>query len=205
MTAKDEATTRVLRAAATEFAELGFEGMSMRTLADKCEVSTTWLYYHFESKEALFKEACGHAIAETFRAVLQQLKAHAPTERRPEMIITAFFDEWVQDRTTLLLVQRDVISALLSPERWLTGSAYRHTLDLMKQLYVSYLGSEPDENFAFAFASLMYGYCSLMIIDERALSAAGTPVDAAQREQFVAQKRAALTRFARQMLGEPRA
>ena len=195
----DQLSSRVLGIAAREFAELGVEGVSMRVLADKCEVSTTWLYYHFTSKEALFKESCSHAIEETFRAVLRRLKAFEASERRPELIITAFFDEWVADRTTLLLVERDVISALLSPERWLTGSAYHNTLELMKRLYVSYLGSEPDEDFAFAFASFMYGFCSLMIIDERALSSGGTPT-AADHAAFVARKRESIARFAQQMI-----
>lgn len=203
MSTPDRLTARILQTAAAEFAELGFEGVSMRVLADKCAVSTTWLYYHFESKEALFNEACSHAIEQTFHAVLRRLKTADPGERRPDLILTAFFDEWVRDRTTLLLVQRDVISALLSPERWLTGSAYRNTLALMRQLYASYLGAEPDEDFAFAFASLMYGFCSMMIIDERALANGGEPSTEAHA-QFIAHKREALGRFGRQMMaGRP--
>ena len=203
MTQPDELTARVLSMAAREFAELGFEGVSMRVLADKCEVSTTWLYYHFTSKDALYKEACGHAIAETFRSVLRRLKQSDPAERRPDLIITAFFDVWASDRTTLLLVERDVISAMLSPARWLTGTAYRNTLDLMRQLYVSYLGTEPDEDFAFSFASLMYGFCSLMIIDERAHDAdARTAPDAEARSRYIADKRASLARFAQRLQRE---
>lgn len=198
MAQPDELSARVLTTAAREFAELGFEGVSMRVLADKCEVSTTWLYYHFASKDALYKEACSYAIAETFRAVLRRLNESSPADRRPDLIITAFFDVWMQDRTTLLLVERDVISAMLSPERWLTGSAYRNTLDLMRQLYTTYLGTEPDEDFAFAFASLMYGFCSLMIIDERAKSAGGSP-PSPDREAYVRTMRASLARFARRL------
>lgn len=201
MAQPDELTARVLTTAAREFAELGFEGVSMRVLADKCEVSTTWLYYHFTSKDALYKEACGYAIAETFRAVLRRLNTSSPADRRPDLIITAFFDVWAEDRTTLLLVERDVISAMLSPARWLTGSAYKNTLDLMRQLYASYLGSEPDEDFAFAFASLMYGFCSLMIIDERARHIDSNS-SAAERAVYVDNMRASLARFSRRLQRE---
>lgn len=189
--------TRTLRFAAIAFAEDGFEGMSMRTLADKCGVSTTWLYYHFGSKEALFQEACSLALEETFEAVQQRLKATATAVRSPDLVIGAFFDEWVVNKTTLLLVQRDVISAWLTPDRWLTSPQYRQTLRLMSQLYQNYFGKAPDEDFSFALAAFMYGFCSLMLIDQRNIDLDAMP--ASEREQYIARKRASMMRYCRQL------
>ncbi len=44
---------RILDTALEHFAERGFEGASMRDLAEAVGVSTAALYYHFENKDAL--------------------------------------------------------------------------------------------------------------------------------------------------------
>ena len=60
MTAEEraEATRRkILTAACEVIAELGFEGVRMRIVADRAEVSSGLLHYHFENRERLFLAA----------------------------------------------------------------------------------------------------------------------------------------------------
>ena len=49
---------KILDAARELFAELGYEGVSMRAIADKIEYSPTIIYQYFRDKEALVKELC---------------------------------------------------------------------------------------------------------------------------------------------------
>ena len=47
---------RILEAAETLFTEQGFNAVSIRDIAERCEVTNAALYYHFPSKAALFEE-----------------------------------------------------------------------------------------------------------------------------------------------------
>jgi len=52
----DEPISRILAAAETCFAHSGYDGASMREIAEAASVSKSLLHYHFESKEHLFTE-----------------------------------------------------------------------------------------------------------------------------------------------------
>jgi AcrR family transcriptional regulator len=49
----------ILDAARDLFVELGYEGVSMRKVAQRIDYSPTAIYLHFADKEALFHELCG--------------------------------------------------------------------------------------------------------------------------------------------------
>jgi AcrR family transcriptional regulator len=60
MTAEERAETtrrKILNAACEVIAELGFEGVRMRSVAARAEVSSALLHYHFENREKLFLAA----------------------------------------------------------------------------------------------------------------------------------------------------
>ncbi len=60
MTAEERAELtrrRILTAACEVIAELGFEGVRMRSVAARAEVSSALLHYHFENREKLFLAA----------------------------------------------------------------------------------------------------------------------------------------------------
>jgi AcrR family transcriptional regulator len=48
---------RILAAACEVIAEMGFEGVRMRNVAQRAEVSSALLHYHFENREKLFAAA----------------------------------------------------------------------------------------------------------------------------------------------------
>ena len=51
---------RILEAAEKLFTEQGFNAVSIRDIAERCEVTNAALYYHFQSKAALFEEVLEH-------------------------------------------------------------------------------------------------------------------------------------------------
>jgi AcrR family transcriptional regulator len=53
----------ILEAARDLFVELGYEGVSMRKVAQRIDYSPTAIYLHFVDKEALFHELCGRDFA----------------------------------------------------------------------------------------------------------------------------------------------
>ncbi|MFI1398719.1 TetR/AcrR family transcriptional regulator [Streptomyces sp. NPDC020681] len=60
-----ETRERILAAACEVIAEVGFEKIRMRMVAEHAGVSTALLHYHFETREKLFTEAMTHSFAQT--------------------------------------------------------------------------------------------------------------------------------------------
>jgi AcrR family transcriptional regulator len=67
---KLETRDLILEAARELFVSHGYEGVSMRKVADKIEYSPTAIYVHFADKEALFRELC-HRDFERLAQVFQ--------------------------------------------------------------------------------------------------------------------------------------
>jgi len=62
---------RILGVALRLFAERGFAGTSIRDIADELGVTKAALYYHFESKEAIFAELVDQPLASA-RAIMAE-------------------------------------------------------------------------------------------------------------------------------------
>lgn len=59
-----ESRSAIIQAALAEFAEMGFEGASMRRIGDRSGMHYTLITYHFRTKEALWKAVAEHFFAE---------------------------------------------------------------------------------------------------------------------------------------------
>src|SRR5580692_3211582 len=60
---KSETRDKILDAARELFVTEGYEGVSMRRVAEKIEYSPTAIYVHFADKNELFHELCGQDFA----------------------------------------------------------------------------------------------------------------------------------------------
>lgn len=72
-----ETREKVLKAAAAEFAEHGFQGASTRSVADKAGVQHALVIYHFKSKEGLWRtviSAMNERFATMYRSRLEGLR-----------------------------------------------------------------------------------------------------------------------------------
>src|SRR5215470_6694465 len=66
---KSETRDKILDAARELFISEGYEGVTMRRVAEKIEYSPTAIYVHFANKEELFMELCHsdfHQLAQQF-------------------------------------------------------------------------------------------------------------------------------------------
>jgi TetR/AcrR family transcriptional regulator len=59
-----ETKTSILNAAIAEFAERGFEGASIRGIADRLSLQHPLITYHYRSKDILWRAAAEHAFAQ---------------------------------------------------------------------------------------------------------------------------------------------
>lgn len=77
----------ILRLAIPLFAQSGFNGVSMRSVADTVGVTPAALYHHFRDKEQLYLETMSYAFADKIVAVRALLKAPADALGLLEMLI----------------------------------------------------------------------------------------------------------------------
>lgn len=87
----DDRRSTVLDSAIVSFARDGFRRTSMDAIAAAADISRPGLYFLFESKEALFREAAAHAVAEDLAAVAAILGDE--TQPLADRLLDAF-DRW---------------------------------------------------------------------------------------------------------------
>jgi len=79
---------RLLAAAALEFAARGFAGANVDRIARAAGVNKAMIYYHFDSKSALYREILG----DMFRAVSARVRGVADSNTTPEDKLRGFIE-----------------------------------------------------------------------------------------------------------------
>ena len=69
----DKSRDRILSSAALLFCEHGYAGVSMRKIAENCEMKAGSLYYHFTSKDQILTEVLNIGIQKVHAAVANAL------------------------------------------------------------------------------------------------------------------------------------
>jgi AcrR family transcriptional regulator len=78
---KSETRDKILDAARELFVTEGFEGVSMRKVAEKIEYSPTAIYVHFADKQELFRELCHQDYARLAEVFQSSAMSTDPVER----------------------------------------------------------------------------------------------------------------------------
>lgn len=78
---KSETRDKILDAARELFVSEGYEGVSMRKVAEKIEYSPTAIYVHFADKEELFRELCHQDYARLAQVFQSSAISSDPIER----------------------------------------------------------------------------------------------------------------------------
>ena len=78
---KSETRDKILDAARELFVTEGYEGVSMRKVADKIEYSPTAIYVHFADKQELFRELCHRDYAQLAQVFQSSVISTDPVER----------------------------------------------------------------------------------------------------------------------------
>jgi AcrR family transcriptional regulator len=78
---KSEVRDKILDAARELFIAEGYDGVSMRKVADKIEYTPTTIYGHFDDKEDLFRQLCHEDFAKLAEVFQSAQIAEHPVER----------------------------------------------------------------------------------------------------------------------------
>ena len=99
-----ETRERILREAESLFATKGFEGTSIRDLAQACRISNAALYYHFPSKEVLLVETLKAALAHLLQAVQRAAQQGGNLRQSLRRISQAYMETVQQKRSIVQLL-----------------------------------------------------------------------------------------------------
>lgn len=105
-----ETHARILEAATALFAELGYEGTTIRGVSERAKVSRSAVFWHFKTKEALFQEAFQNLLT----PFLDRFEASASSVDPRQRLL-----ELVDGYEVFVREHRDAIEPLL---RWVLES-----------------------------------------------------------------------------------
>lgn len=189
---KRTATTRtaLITAAGELFAQLGYEGVSTRMIADLASVKVSAIHYHFGSKEKLYIETCLAAHARgnhtTFTDLLQENpRLMESPEGQAEIIRTAVFrkfhDHFRPDRPAweARILLREIASPTVALST-LVDVVYRPDNEATASFYKTVRPTASDDE-ASTWADLIYGQILLY-------SMAGKSIVPALAEDSLSQK-----------------
>jgi TetR/AcrR family transcriptional regulator len=102
--------TAILQAAARLFAELGFDGVSMRGVAEEAGVSKANIYHHFSSKQALYLAILQTSAAETAELVEGLASGAGGFDQRLGVFAKAYQHHLFDRRLSSRLLLREALS-----------------------------------------------------------------------------------------------
>lgn len=185
----------IYKEASKLFARNGFEGVSMRDVAEACGVTLATLYYHFSSKEELHDEISRFRFEEFISSVSAKQKALPPGEDTPSMLLALIFDAVLADPTLFNLMQRDLHHFDEDSRRAQSRQKYSAFLALIRDTLHRHQDRVPDDTTVFALGALITGYCELVQADDRACGA--------ERAAFIQQHRAAMIELVKRAFEAP--
>ena len=185
----------VLEVSVRQFAELGYDGVSMREISRECGCPAPSIYYHFASKSELYREAYSNKVEQTIDLMSSRLAQVTEPARRFEALIEAFHDLFTGDRELLLLMQRDVIDAAVTRRRFLSQRQYDHFISLIQHTASESRGIAVSRDTAFTIGALVFGYCELSLMMHELQDQHG--------EELLHRERIRLVRAATALIGLP--
>lgn len=99
-----ERRAEILAAAERIFVELGYEGATIRKIADEVGLSSTALYMHFADKGEILQEICRQAFESLLKANRDALAEAGSPEQRMRKMMRAYVDFGFQNPNAYRLV-----------------------------------------------------------------------------------------------------
>jgi AcrR family transcriptional regulator len=113
-----ETQERILSAAETSFARLGYDGTSMATICEAAGVSKGAFYHHFDSKQAVFVKLLNRWLAgmDAAMSVMAETSAGVPGKM---LAMSSILGQVLQTADRELLIYLEFINkAVREPEIW---------------------------------------------------------------------------------------
>lgn len=121
----------ILEAAVRLFSKKGFNGVSMRSVAEEAGVSKSNIYHHFESKEALYLAIWQHSAESLAELVRNLADGAGEFEERLREFARAHLLQLFENATTMRLLLREIFFGVAQQEH---GMFQRAVGDILESL-----------------------------------------------------------------------
>jgi AcrR family transcriptional regulator len=118
-------STRILNEAARLFVARGYNGISMREIAEGCGISKAGLYYHFVDKEQLFLAILNNSLDELTAIISESTNLQGSTRKQLEHFANAIFLRLPADRRALIRLAGQEMGKLSPKAREEFGQRYQ--------------------------------------------------------------------------------
>jgi AcrR family transcriptional regulator len=150
---------KILDVAESLFTEQGYQAVSIRQIAQACGLTNAALYYHFDSKEALYKEVLEHYTARLGQRMREAAAGHRTIREQVVAILIAYVD-LVASRRSLFFALRHRPAGMSKEEAHQHHAQLFHTVlapledALQRAVEQEELQALPDD---YSAASLLLG------------------------------------------------
>jgi AcrR family transcriptional regulator len=120
MDEKIEATgmrERILETASRQFVSRGYDGVSMREIADACGMSKAGLYYHFQDKEQLFLEILRDNLDQLQEVIESASGQPGGAREKLAFFVKAVFLTLPPDQSAIIRLANQELSKVSQPAR----------------------------------------------------------------------------------------
>jgi len=117
----------ILRAASKIIAREGFDGASIRTMADQSRIGLSAIYYYFKNKDELLYAIQHHAFSTLVDSLRERFKACATPEEKLKTIIENHFQFFVENRDGFKVCVHEIDS--------LSGKYYKSILEIRQEYF----------------------------------------------------------------------
>ena len=152
----------VMQRAAVAFADHGYSGVSVRDLADICNISAPSLYHYFGSKEQFFDAVCSERYRAAWDTVYRAVPADADLLTKMEVVAACIFDILVGDQVLFQLLRRDLIEGSVAGREPRSRRQHQALLDLTTEVLMERFSESDSRQLAFTTAALVFGYCEFV-------------------------------------------
>ena len=97
----------ILRIAATQFAEFGFESTTMRAIGEEAKILSGSIYHHFETKEEMLHEIIRRPITSRRDNTIRVANLDCDPERKLIALILLSFGELITDQAAHSILYRE--------------------------------------------------------------------------------------------------
>ena len=101
--------TTILMVATKLFSERGYEGVSMRNIADEVNISAAALYNHFSDKQSLYLTAISESFVDKSAPLIQLMQGSGTAIERLEKFILLHCQLMYEDPEFHRLIQRELL------------------------------------------------------------------------------------------------
>jgi AcrR family transcriptional regulator len=107
---KDETSDNLLRAAVEVFANKGFSGARVEEIAQRAKANKAMIYYHFGSKEGLYKAVLLRHMSGIHREIGSAIEAERDPVRRLQRLYRSLGDAFRERSTLPFIMLREILA-----------------------------------------------------------------------------------------------